>query len=189
MPRRPDPLTMMAANVEACPALDTLLRIARYAAEGGAVREWTTPLCHATAWEVNFARDVWEKSRRWMLSEAQRNLITRIVNGLSERAGRRNAEVAAAMPVPTGRREITGVVVSIKERSTYLGYGRSRTTLKMLVQCDGYKLWGSVPAALSEQVQKGDEVRFVATVTEKERGFGFFTRPVGGSCVAPVAMA
>jgi hypothetical protein len=184
MPRRPDPLAMTAANVEACPALDTLLILSRYAAEGGTAREWSSPFCHATSWEITFANDLAEKVRRWTLSEKQQALVTKIANGLAERAGRRSEEIAAAKPIATGRGEVDGTVLTIKEQSFYAGYGRSTTTLKMLVQCDGYKLWGTVPSAIAEQVQRGDRVVFTATVTEKERGFGLFSRPAGGVCMA-----
>lgn len=187
MPSRPDPMMMLAANAEACPALDTLLIIARYAASAVPQRDWPAPSCHATPWEVNFASDIAEKVRRWMLSEKQQALVAKIVNGLAERAGRRNEEIAAAKPIPTGRGEVDGTVLTIKEQSFHTGYGRWSTTLKMLVQCDGYKLWGTVPSAIAEQVQRGDRVTFTATVTEKERGFGLFSRPAGAVCIAEQA--
>jgi hypothetical protein len=45
----------------------------------------------------------------------------------------------------------------------------------MLVDVGTYRLWGSVPGALS--VNKGDTVSFMAQVEAKEVGFGFFRRP------------
>jgi hypothetical protein len=168
---------MMASNVDACPALDTVLLLARHTAEDGVTRGLPSPFCHATPWEVQFATDIAAKSRRWMLSEPQRALVTKIANGLAERAERRAADATEAKPIPEGRRQVGGTVLTVKEQAFALGHGRHRTTLKMLVQCDGYKLWGTVPSSIAGELGRGDVVTFVATVSRKESGFGLFSRP------------
>ncbi len=186
MARRTNPLDMMASNVDACPALNTVIMLARHAedAEDGATRGLPSPFCHATPWEVQFSTDIAAKSRRWMLSERQQALVTKIATGLAERAERRAAEATSFQPIPEGRRQVRGSVLTIKEQSFSNGYGRYSTTLKMLVQCDGYKLWGTVPAAIAGEVGRGDVVTFVATVSKKDAGFGLFSRPAGAEVVS-----
>lgn len=70
--------------------------------------------------------------------------------------------------------DVQGTIQTIKAQESYYG-----TTLKMLVQhADGWKLWGTVPAAL-EEAEKGDTVSFTATVSvsDDDPKFGFFKRP------------
>ena len=73
---------------------------------------------------------------------------------------------------PEGRLTLEGVVVSTKVVETPYG-----STLKALLECDGYRVWGTVPSAARWQHQ--DRVRVKATVTRspKDPAFGFFARP------------
>lgn len=73
--------------------------------------------------------------------------------------------------VPTGRHSVSGKILSLKYVSTDFG-----ETLKATVQCNGYKLYGSVPK--SSEWKIGDTVAFTATLTPKETGFGFYSRPM-----------
>ena len=89
----------------------------------------------------------------------------------------REAEQAAiyatAESCPTGKIEISGIVLTTKWQESMYG-----STLKMLVQDDrGFKVWGSVPSKL-ENV-KGRSVSFSATIqpSEDDEKFGFFKRP------------
>ena len=89
----------------------------------------------------------------------------------------REAEQAAiyatAESCPTGKVEISGIVLATKWQESMYG-----STLKMLVQDDrGFKVYGSVPAKL-ENV-KGRSVSFSATIqpSEDDEKFGFFKRP------------
>lgn len=107
------------------------------------------------------------------------------VNALLAEADERDANRAE---VVTGRREVTGVVVSTKWVEN--NYGGS---FKMLVQEGDCRLWGSVPSSISggggynendeyvytEGVKEGDHVRFTATIERSDRDsdFGFFSRP------------
>lgn len=75
--------------------------------------------------------------------------------------------------VESGRQEITGVVLSLKEKYTDWG-----CVLKMLVQDDrGFRVWGTVPDSLG--CVRGDRVKFVGTVQQSDNDtrFGFFKRP------------
>ena len=86
---------------------------------------------------------------------------------------KRQAVLEAAEPCPTGKVEISGIVLTTKWQESMYG-----STLKMLVQDDrGFKVWGSVPSKL-ENV-KGRSVSFSATVqpSEDDEKFGFFKRP------------
>ena len=74
-------------------------------------------------------------------------------------------------PVPAGLREVTGVIKAMKVMD-----GRY-FSIKMLVDCGNFRLWGTRPRAL-ENCEIGDRVTFKATLTPSEDvGFGFFSRP------------
>jgi hypothetical protein len=77
---------------------------------------------------------------------------------------------------PEGRVVIEGEIVSVKE---YDGYMPGTSSWKMLVvTSEGWKVWGTRPDAIW-QAEKGDRVRFTATVTpsEDDQLFGKFKRP------------
>lgn len=81
-------------------------------------------------------------------------------------------------PVPTGRIEITGKVLTTKWVE---GFAYNQSTLKMLVELDnGSKVWGTVPSRISD-LERGDTVSFTATVeaSNDDASFGFFKRPTG----------
>lgn len=88
-------------------------------------------------------------------------------------------------PAPEGRVEVEGEVISVKERDTAYGY-----EIKMTVAADaGYKVWVTRPRALEGYwdddgiyhagVDRGDRVRFTATLTRSDRDprFAFGKRP------------
>ena len=81
-------------------------------------------------------------------------------------------EALAAQPVPAGRQEVTGTV-----RSTRWVENAYGGTLKMLVDCGTYRVYGTAPAVL-DAIEVGDTVTFTATLEPgRETGFGFFSRP------------
>ncbi len=79
----------------------------------------------------------------------------------------------AKLPVKEGRYEVQGEVLSTKWQESDFG-----GSLKMLVEVDGFKVWGSVPSALGP-LERGDRVAFTATVeaSSDDKSFGFFKRP------------
>lgn len=104
------------------------------------------------------------------LTDARRWLAT-----LAERA-------ATQRPVPVGRIEVVGTMRARKwVENAYGG------TLKMLVEGDGWKVWGSVPAALRDAgAEIGSTVAFTATVeASDDPAFGYFTRPSQARVVEP----
>jgi|TARA_R110000824_G_scaffold46059_1_gene132712 hypothetical protein len=142
--------------------------------------------------ENEFLRDLLRKCVQYgSLSAAQltaaRNTIDRDIQFRAERA----ADAADAADVPTGRIEIIGEVMSIKDK----GWGP-----KMIVKhADGWKVWGSVPTSLTItwtaymgdtrsadlDVAVGDIVRLTATVSASDNDpkFGFFKRPAKAQVV------
>lgn len=91
----------------------------------------------------------------------------------AEQAAEREDENARWTDVPTGRQQVTGRVLSTKWKDTQFG-----STLKMMVRCDGFDVWGSVPRELHGDIEAGDTVTFTARFEQSnDKGFGFFTRP------------
>lgn len=154
--------------------------------------EWLYTGAHDNATLTDIAR----KGLTWGgLTVAQVALVKRIHDGTpaewevkkAAREAVRAAEEAAADPVPVtaDRIEIEGEVLTVKSQEGYLG----QTVLKMLVRTTkGYKLWGSVPSVLLNDVchdnagnesLRGKRVSFSAKVerSKDDAKFGFFSRP------------
>lgn len=136
-----------------------------------------------------FVSDVLYKAWSYELSEAQANAVVAAIGRLVERAERDEAKAseAAANPLPEGRYEIEGTIVSTKWQSSQYG-----ETLKMLVVLDNelHKVWGTVPSALWDDADKGARVRFTATVerSEDDPAFGFYKRPTKAEVLEGVAV-
>lgn len=85
------------------------------------------------------------------------------------------AREAAKRPVPVSekRQRVEGIVRS--KKLVEHAYGSS---LKMLVECEGFKLYGTLPSALYG-VETGEKVAFDAKVeaSSDDESFGFFSRP------------
>tara|TARA_Y100001938_G_scaffold151191_1_gene247147 strand:- start:5493 stop:6347 length:855 start_codon:yes stop_codon:yes gene_type:complete len=97
-----------------------------------------------------------------------------------EELKRREEELAAAEPVPYGRIDVCGEVLSVKSQESMYGW-----TLKMLVKDRrGFKLWGSVPSAIDD-VSRGDKIKFTAAVerSKDDEKFGFYKRPTKAAYV------
>lgn len=110
------------------------------------------------------------------LSDKQWEFLKRLLHRIENRAvveTQRAAEKANAKDCPTGRMDIVGTVLTTRVVEGYYG-----DTTKMLVKTpEGYTLWGTVPSSL--QVEKGQEVRFRATVepSKDDPKHGYFSRP------------
>lgn len=112
-------------------------------------------------------------------TDNQYNFLAKLLTAIdtrAERHARREQERLAAKDCPSGRVTITGKIVSAKSVETDFG-----VQMKMLVVAtDGFKVWGSAPAAfLDDEPLVGRQVQFAATVTPKadDPKFGFFKRP------------
>lgn len=147
---------------------------------------------HGKGWAIGVLDDIARKARQYgELSERQVEFITKLVGELETaevETAQREAVAAAqppAAPVPTGKLVVEGEILSTKWQDNDFGGG----SLKMLVQhADGWKVWGTKPAALDAGV--GDRVRFTATVnpSEDDQHFGFFKRPTKAEVLAPVGV-
>lgn len=112
--------------------------------------------------------------------EAVRKCLQREAGWAAERAAKRAEEAANAPDVIEGRIVITGEVLSLKETWTQVAYGTTVYALKALIKDDrGFKVYGSVPAALQNEVEKGTRITLTATVerSKDDRSFGFYKRP------------
>jgi len=142
--------------------------------------------------------------------EAQRNWCEQNGHGRitfaeldAKRAAEREAERALAEDCPTGRVQVSGVVVKTEVRSSHFG-----TQYKMTVKTDGgWIAWGSIPSALQlieetiehpadeygdawtetrqRSLERGERVTFTATVSPSDTDpkFGFFKRPASAAVV------
>jgi len=122
-----------------------------------------------------------------MLTERQLACVPRNRKWIAEREARRAERAerdATAAPVPAGRREVTGVVLSVKVEDS--PFGHDRTVVKMLVDAGDFRLYGTQPRSLYG-AERGDRVTFTATLEPKagENGFGFFSRPAKAALVPP----
>ena len=117
-----------------------------------------------------FAENIWHQSFDRPLTDRQLEAVSRDVLRCAEQA------VVVHAAVPAGRSTIEGKILSIKE-SSFRVAGRERITLKCLVKCDGFKVYGTLPAAISGDAAVGDTVRITANLAQKEPGFGLFSRP------------
>jgi len=93
-----------------------------------------------------------------------------------EQEERKAAWEAQKKPAPRGRVTLEGEVI---KRKLYEGdFGRQ---WKMVVKCDGFAVYGSIPSSLAG-VKVGERVHFDATVepSPDDKSFGFFKRPTKG---------
>lgn len=107
-----------------------------------------------------------------------RSLLDKIVRRAELEADRAaQYEAAAPLPVFTGRVTLVGTVLAIKEPSED-DTSRFPATKLLIQHADGWKVWGTRPAAL-DGVQKGDVVEMVCTISKSDRDgkFGFYSRP------------
>lgn len=89
----------------------------------------------------------------------------------------KKAENDDAEDVVEGKQLIAGTILSTKEVE---GYAYNQMVLKMLVRDDrGFKVWGSVPASIYADAEKGTRIQFNASVqaSNDDPKFGFFKRP------------
>lgn len=114
-------------------------------------------------------------------SDKQRNflaiLVDRVDNRVKrdeERKARWAAERAVAQDCPTGRVEISGLIIKAEDKETQFGLVR-----KMVVKdYRGFLVYSTVPSGVDGI--KGDKITFVATVTPSpnDKKFGFGKRPL-----------
>lgn len=114
------------------------------------------------------------------LSDRQIEAAEKALTREKERAEARAAEEASRAhlaPLTVGKREIRGTVVHTKWVDSPFGYGASGSLKCLIEDAEGYKFWGTVPAAW--QGEKGDEIALTATIQPKDEDptFAFYKRP------------
>lgn len=127
-----------------------------------------------------FIGEILSRAQVRPLTERQAEAVVEAVKRYDARQAERAAEREAAEPVPAGRVEVAGEVLSIRrEPNVYVYNGPD--IVKMLIRSDaGWKVWGSMPKALrGAGVDVGARVRFTATVeaSRDDPKFGFYSRP------------
>lgn len=173
--RTAEALASLKANVELCPGL------AQFFDPG-------TVICRVEEVHKAFggcsmaSKLIVDTVRSFTLSEKQVAVVAAAIARHEGFQARRAAEAALLVDVPAGRAEIEGEVLSIKHTEFEYRFGSALQT-KILVKCNGFKVFGTAPASIVADVAKGSRVRFTATLQPKERGFGFFSRPTGGEIV------
>lgn len=91
------------------------------------------------------------------------------------------SEVPQVLP-PAGRQTLEGTIVSTKLVDGFYG-----SVTKVLVDCGGFRLFGTLPATGCGT--RGAKVQWACTVEPKEAGFGFFSRPTKWTETEAVAEA
>jgi hypothetical protein len=131
-------------------------------------------------------RDVVDAVADFLLAD-KRAVEAKIEAEREAKKAEQEARAAAAPDVPEERLEIVGEVLTLKWQDSDWG-----GALKMLVIDDrGFKVWGSVPRAIEDDLHKGMWVAFVATCepSKDDPKFGFFKRPSKAKCWDPEEVA
>lgn len=101
------------------------------------------------------------------------------LNAMEREAQQKQTATENTVTPDDGRYNIEGRVVSFKEYRNEYGI-----TVKVLVQCEGYRLFGTIPKSIRYDAEIGDTVSFTATVKAVEAGFGKYSRPSSAHIVA-----
>lgn len=110
------------------------------------------------------------------VSEAQTNFLRSLVGRIANRPAieaKREAERLTAADCPTGRVQVTGTVLTIREDENDFG----KVTRMLFKDDSGFRLWGTRPSYTN--VEPGDRLTFSANITpsDKDAKFGFYKRP------------
>lgn len=87
--------------------------------------------------------------------------------------------------VPEGRMEITGKVISVNLVPDMYSYHESYIA-KITIDCGEYRLYGTKPkmeTPMDGESLRGKTITFKATLSPKEKGFGYFKRPAKANLV------
>lgn len=109
--------------------------------------------------------------------EAAEKALTRDIERAQEKA-QRDARSAALEPLTAGKRTITGTIRSTKWVDSPFGYGASGSLKCLIEDAEGYRFWGTVPAAF-ENPEVGSEISLTATIqpSDDDPSFAFYKRP------------
>ena len=111
------------------------------------------------------------------ITDKQANYLRILLERIGNRANilaQRAKEREQAENCPSGRVELTGVILKVSTRA-----GRFGVEYKMLLKTDkGFLVWGTQPSSIGT-AQKGARVKLTAQVkpSDKDTKFGFYKRP------------
>lgn len=140
-------------------------------------------ICEDYDGKNEFILDVVGKVKaRGSASAKQVAAVVKVHNAEKNFAEKNKARLERLVPMKDGTGEVIGEIISIKCVPNRFTGG---DTYKMLIEdFKGYRLFGTIPKFLLEaDVEKGDFVKFIANIKEKETGFGFYSRPRNGVLV------
>jgi hypothetical protein len=146
-------------------------------------------------WALSTMADIARKARKYGdISDKQVAFLERLLVEVDEKIAARiakDAEIAnkpQAVLVVTGKRQLVeGTVISRKDQENPYSYNGGRIWKILVEQADGSRVWGTEPGAFV--TDKGDRVKFMAAVkvSDKDPGFGFYSRPTGFEVVERTA--
>lgn len=123
-----------------------------------------------------FARDVIQKLARYgSISDRQ---VSALVDSLARDVARANRPAEVKIPAPTGKGiTVCGEVISLKWQENQ--YGDSlKVTIKVTTPAGIWLAWGSVPAALTSGLSRGQMLELTANLEHgNDPSFAFFKRP------------
>jgi hypothetical protein len=176
----------VAAGVEAAAGKAKAQRILTEAGIAAAWGVYQSDWANDAGSEEGIIRDIVGRLVRYgSISDKQAALIAKLIGQIERRAeiaAQREAEAAAALPIPSfaGRVTVEGVIVSRKIVEGFYG-----DAIKIVVKADdGWRVYGTEPSSVEAKV--GDRIRFDAaiTVSGDDPKFGFFKRPTKPEVVA-----
>lgn len=125
-----------------------------------------------------FAKDVLRKLDQWgVLSVAQVNAVINSLQRDNDYAARAAAEaVESKGAAPSGRVEVTGIVLSVKNQES--AYYEGIVTKLLIKLANNSKVWCTRPSGSS--IERGDTVTIKATwtVSPTDTAFSFGKRPI-----------
>ena len=176
----------VAAGVEAAAGKAKAQRILTEAGIAAAWGVYQSDWANDGGSEEGIIRDIVGKLVRYgSISDKQVTFLAKLlgqIEGRAARAAEREAEAAAALPIPTfaGRATVEGLIVSRKLVNGFYG-----NAIKVVIKhVDGWKVYGTEPSSIEAKV--GDRIRFDAAieVSDDDPKFGFFKRPTKAEVVA-----
>jgi hypothetical protein len=164
--------------------LEKKMKYEREAAENAEYFKARFPELHSflTALDTQSEKSGFVTSLHWswkkfgMLTQAQSDALKKVIKDREERAAAKLLEPIPTVPLAEGQRlQLEGEIVSTK-----YDYNGAFPGPRMLVRLsDANKVYGTVPANISDSAQRGAKIKFVATVkrSNNDEHFGYFSRP------------
>jgi hypothetical protein len=166
-------------NLAACPTLAPVVAFFDLEQTGESKKsQWPQAIRYLREGERQVLASIAAQGKRKALTEKQQQLVVSLTSRSIERSKAAAEEEAKLETPPSARKEVVGKIISFKVHDTQFG-----SVTKILVACETYKLYGTLPSSCGE-ASRFDVIKFTATITPKECGFGFFSRPAKGELLA-----